>query len=660
MARIRLFIYIILFTILPAAAGVFDATSAARLLFNAESRAASDPDVYAGVLVRLDDEERGLATLAEAQARIFGRRGDIVICCVPIANLDLIDEGDGLLTASLAAQATTLLDVALSTSGVDLVHRGAGPLMQGYDGTGVVVGFADQGFDSNHPAFKDAVAKYVSYDTSAATRTEVDPALGLYADAAAHYHATHVGGILAGRKTACSSYYGAAYGAELVATTSDLNDVGILAGVDDIIAYAAESGKPAVVNMSLGSYIGPHDGTSLFNQYMAMQAEEAVICVSAGNEGLSRRSLRCSLDGDRRVRTTIASTDNLTLKGIVDIWASDSREIEFALGVWDEVDRTWLGFTDWVSSNTIIYSDVKPLAGVYQGSVAVASEVNPNNGRAHICLEVALTTEKLSEQGKWARYHLGLMVRGHEGQTVDLYADGSPLFFRAISGAPGFLDGNADMSISDLACTPGVIAVGMMNDRAVWPLADGGVTDEGFATGVANPNSSYGTLLDGTRLPHISADGNRVVSAYNGVYARLNPGAFAVSSADPDGAMWIATGGTSMSSPLVAGAVAGWLQAVPSLTPADVRRYLIASARRDMADASDPRYGSSGALDARRGLLMALGYIDAGAEAVYSDDDVIVSKVDVLGRRVADNTRGVVIITRRSADGSLHSSKILQ
>ena len=77
MARIRLFIYIILFTILPAAAGVFDATSAARLLFNAESRAASDPDVYAGVLVRLDDEERGLATLAEAQARIFGRRGDI-------------------------------------------------------------------------------------------------------------------------------------------------------------------------------------------------------------------------------------------------------------------------------------------------------------------------------------------------------------------------------------------------------------------------------------------------------------------------------------------------------------------------------------------------------------------------------------------------------
>lgn len=57
---------------------------------------------------------------------------------------------------------------------------------------------------------------------------------------------------------------------------------------------------------------------------------------------------------------------------------------------------------------------------------------------------------------------------------------------------------------------------------------------------------------------------------------------------------------------------------------------------------------------------MALGYIDAGAEAVYSGDDVIVSKVDVLGRRVADNTRGVVIITRRSADGSLHTSKNLQ
>ena len=57
---------------------------------------------------------------------------------------------------------------------------------------------------------------------------------------------------------------------------------------------------------------------------------------------------------------------------------------------------------------------------------------------------------------------------------------------------------------------------------------------------------------------------------------------------------------------------------------------------------------------------MALGYIDAGAEAVYSGEGEIVSKVDVLGRRVADNNRGVVIVTRRSADGSLHSSKILQ
>ncbi len=103
------------------------------------------------------------------------------------------------------------------------------------------------------------------------------------------YHATHVCGILAGNG-AGTPYSGIACDADIVVTVSTLTEVGLLAGVEDIIDYAKEVGKPAVINISVGSYTGPHDGSSLFSQYLDMCAEDAIIVLSFCNKGTHRNS----------------------------------------------------------------------------------------------------------------------------------------------------------------------------------------------------------------------------------------------------------------------------------------------------------------------------------------------------------------------------------
>lgn len=52
-----------------------------------------------------------------------------------------------------------------------------------------------------------------------------------------------------------SPYVGIARDADIVVSTSTLTDVGLLAGVEDIIDYAKEVGKPCVINLSMGNYI---------------------------------------------------------------------------------------------------------------------------------------------------------------------------------------------------------------------------------------------------------------------------------------------------------------------------------------------------------------------------------------------------------------------
>ena len=66
-----------------------------------------------------------------------------------IKSIERIEEG--------RVQVQTLNDKMLINNRIDLIHQGVSPLIQGYDGSNVVVGIIDTGIDFTHPDFKDSL-----------------------------------------------------------------------------------------------------------------------------------------------------------------------------------------------------------------------------------------------------------------------------------------------------------------------------------------------------------------------------------------------------------------------------------------------------------------------------------------------------------------------
>ena len=145
------------------------------------SRVSGDSDLevpstpaFLPVLVQLSDPVTGMATLTDAGSVIMGHRGDIVLACVPYDRIDILDSGAGLYSASMASRVSSTLDAALAQASVNEIHNAVG-IDSPYDGTGVVTGFCDIGFDPRHQAFAEGrLKRLVVYDTFNGLRTEID------------------------------------------------------------------------------------------------------------------------------------------------------------------------------------------------------------------------------------------------------------------------------------------------------------------------------------------------------------------------------------------------------------------------------------------------------------------------------------------------------
>lgn len=108
-------------------------------------------------------------------------------------------------------------------------------------------------------------------------------------------HGTHVAGTAAGDGSA-SGRMGVAPDADIIMVKFDFDgdrntDANIVDGINYIFTRAAELGKPAVINMSLGSDYGPHDGTTLEERGIDdLAGPGRVVVVAAGNPGAANWS----------------------------------------------------------------------------------------------------------------------------------------------------------------------------------------------------------------------------------------------------------------------------------------------------------------------------------------------------------------------------------
>ncbi|MDE5773403.1 MAG: S8 family peptidase [Muribaculaceae bacterium] len=554
-----------------------------------------------------------------------------------------------------------------------------------YDGTGVVVGFCDIGFDASHIAFQrpdgtSRIVRSVQYKESEGKRIVCDTPEEIaewLTDSDRHTHATHVAGILAGSYDV-DGLGGAAPGADIVATTSQLTDVGILAGVEDIIEYARTAGKPAVVNLSVGNYLGPHDGTSLFARYLDKCGSDAIICISSGNEGAGKNTFSVTFSDDRPqmiFKITSRVGLNLELYGATDFWMADNSHATIAPMIIDTVsgdnivyefeqidfDKTPVvvlrsSDTDATRQDDGIHIiESSHLGHYFTGMIVMYGETDKTNCRYHIYMEYDLQTEIKTDGKPWGRYLLGGKAIASPGSHMDIYADGVYSAFSRF-GRSDLQPGSVN-SVSDLATGHNVICVGQYNNCKEIKYCNGDSWVIEGEAGEITPYSGYGTLLDGRILPHTSAPGFPLVSAYSSPFL-ANPenewhrGRVVTASRgdykptdiriSPEQALdyhpeyyyWGPDGGTSMSAPYVAGYIATWLQANPDLNIADIKGIIDKTNDRTdhRAYNINPRNGQ-GFFNPVSGLREAM-FLSTAADIVSNPETVV---------RVIDKTLHVAV-----------------
>ncbi|MDE6300449.1 MAG: S8 family serine peptidase [Muribaculaceae bacterium] len=631
----------------------------------------------------LDIEEGSEIADMESQGiKIWYRRGDMALAAVPRDLLINPAGMAGIRKASLGGLSHPLLDKAVPDTRADKVLDGLDALPRPFDGAGVLVGLSDIGFDATHPAFAGRIAGFSRYDL--AENSHVDLlATGEITDCASETHATHVCGIMAGNDLSVP-YRGVARGSVIYATTSEaLYDANILCGVEEIISYGREHDMPVVINLSLGTTLGPHDGSSAMARYLDLCSEDACILLSAGNDGNSSVSAHKRFsDDDTSVSLGFTSTqydDLMKLSGSADIWGDTGKPVRLRLKIWNLYDERYMYSSDWIDFESlpdgilsIDFEKHPDLKQFFKGTLLAAGQTDPVNGRYNIGMNVNLTSLLKHPDGAYSNVRPVIELSSLPGSDVWAYTAGK-MIFSGRSYLGGIISGSPERSISDMATGFHTVSVGSATTRVTAPAINGGQYDwAGFVTlDEVSKFSSYGTLDDGRRLPHFCAPGAYIVSAANSAWVSSGHAVNLVptESTGP----YMAECGTSMASPHAAGIMALWLEANPQLTPQQLRQIAVETAVERGVDRNDPRTGA-GLIDALDGVRRALNFQgvhspEAGLARIYRrdgrlviegvDDTASVSVHDLFGRPVnADALPPAPVIVRLTTASSTVVRKI--
>ena len=592
-----------------------------------------------------------------------GRRADMVLAWVDAKDILALSKEASIKSISLGNDAKPMLDKAREVTFVDAIQQGTdADLGRAYTGKGVIVGLLDTGLDPNHVNFKDSEGnnriKLVleTQGDGFASRTYSTPEdiARMRTDDSNETHGTHVLGIMAGSfndkgqtaiynkfgrpqksSTAKNPYYGVATESEIVACAGSLNDANVMFAADEIVKFANAQGKRAVINYSLGSNIGPHDGTSDVNRYLAEVGKEAIICMASGNEGVSPVSLsKTATAGDNTLRFFVSNSGTAT--DFIDIWAEDAtpvkvtfiaynkatHAVEYSFPVEGPMNETIIT-GDYYTRPEYIHDDAFNKAFGSKGAVFLSSSVKVNNNRYNC-------TASLQTQGANSGYYPGFIIEIPVGKKVNVFSQRQTLMS---NGVEGFSNGNDEMSVSSMSCGENILCVGSFNSRTRWPVIYNGSASEYHYN--ADPVlydvsdfSSYGVLASGESLPHILAPGQAIVSSFSKFYIENTPEEVITASATADGreSYWAVAQGTSMATPFTAGVIATWLEANPNIGINDVKEALKATAIKDEYTAVNPAKSGYGKLNALAGLKYILGINSIGNIAIDEvGDNVLVN-----------------------------------
>ncbi|PIR18380.1 MAG: hypothetical protein COV46_00280 [Deltaproteobacteria bacterium CG11_big_fil_rev_8_21_14_0_20_49_13] len=575
--------------------------------------------------------------------------GDIMTASIPVDTLEKIGALDEVVYIESAKPMDSKMNYARIPTKVDQVQAGGGADYTGgaFNGSGVIVGVVDTGIDCEHADFAGKILSYwdqninggggvaeiVGSNGKEYTGDELtDGSCASSPDASSAGHGTHVTGIAAGANATYTgvapsskiisvqlnepSLKGSTYNAYLTALSTSVAD-----GVNYIFRKAqAQSPKmPAVVNLSIGTSLGAHDGTSLFESSLdglltesgTTEKEGRAIVNAAGNEnaGILESSTYAG------IHATISQSSGGYAYEFLGGYQSGYDPVLYFGGTYVDI---WLASG---SSCTIGINAYKGSTPVYQmtpisaggsnqsepvGDGVVSMYVNftdsPNalNGKQHAIAKVTASTSSILGQ-----YSFDLVFTGACTGNAWLYYDSVyyNIFTYAFNlygtnDALGYtyVNGDSNYTMTIPATANKVVAVGSYMARDAWTSLAGTQYQKSLTHSIVDDLSTFtslGPTADNRTKPEVTAPGEPIVSTM----------ASTVSASDSQkgDTTHYKMQGSSMASPHVAGTVALMLNKNGCLKAATIKNFLETYADTDSFTGSVPNnswgYGKLNAAD---------------------------------------------------------------
>lgn len=467
------------------------------------------------------------------------------------------------------------VEQASAQAGIADVHQARPANPTGYRGQGIIVGLIDSPLDVRHPTFREAANPHDSRvlyywvqgpDSAAApgqtpqafnsaafnglnygrlyTQATINAALN---NAAGTYgngnnqisravstteseHGTHTAGIALGNGHDANynvgPHVGAAPGATLIhvcptATWADrasgVEEDRLIDAINFIFSAANLNNMPAVVSVSLGTSLGPHDGSSLFDQNrdnLLNSFENRSIVWSAGNDNNDNGFTRGTVGPTAAIALTFTPTNvfnppanPFTSNVFLDIWYS-GPELEIEL-------RRGASTSNWITAGNEFHG------AVGANTVDIDRDPEPSSGYRGIRLYIQSTHS--------AQVWTVNLRNPHGSDTVSYWAwTGTQGQHASVSGPVHDV-----LTLSDTGCGRSILTIGacgkVLPPNVAWAES-------------ITAYSAAGPTLDGRIKPELAAVGGAASQIMSADSLVLNG--------------YVGMVGTSMATPLVAGLVA--------------------------------------------------------------------------------------------------------
>lgn len=462
-------------------------------------------------------------------------------------------------------------------------------------GEGVVIGVIDSGVDWYHPDFRNSddpsqtrIEFFLQATRPAASQESIFKSFGRDEINIAlrnpeahqevgdpHGHGTHCASIAAGNGVASQDRFrGVAPQATLMAVQSEpLLDSHVIRGIREIFQQAGD--RPAVVNLSLGSQLGPHDGTSALENAIAQESGPGrIVVVAAGNAGDRTSHWQGQLVENESLEIPFITDGNTQW---VDIWISRDDEVDVTIESPDGV---------------VHQPDGQMMTTVFGRHQAIFAE-DPVNRDHNLML---LLFDQSAGQ-KWkVRLKPRSVIHGEIHAWTGTQEGGRHATFPT---------GDDEFSIGIPATEERAISVASFVSKTAIGAHPDAQASTALSQGEISSFSSKGPTRYGYMKPDIAAPGQYVTAALASGSEMATSSKYA-QRVDQSG-KYVTIQGTSMAAPFVSGVVALLLEREPTLTPEEIKQRFRITARRDKDTSKvwNPSFGH-GKIDVE--ALLAYGY----------------------------------------------------